>query len=502
MSKILTLFLIVFALTCSVTVFADDVSFHQSKIVQADEDIDFDSMLNEAEGKTNTASTAASNEIVEKTKERHNDARFFVTIGGLIIGLLMGIVVQRSKFCMSSAFTFIKMMGDFMKFKSYMVALLVAILGVHLLTYIEIPAANEAGKETMVKLLDPAMASQPSFLPFAENFNLLGFVVGGYIFGIGIVFAGGCASRILVRAGEGNLGSFLSLLTFAIAAGTAISGHILYYNFTFLQSWSTSIVSSISSAVGIGTNPDGISPRFSIPELTADLFNMPMQEETYKMITWIVIAAFAVFLTLWIILTKSKDDFWGWKWPLTGIVMGLLVVGGWYITSYANAHYQLPNPFTAEANQEIPVAINSLTFSNPNYLALDFLMNSQSDPEGHPYTLIDPAEGFFGVIINFFKSFSMVGFGIASVFGAIIGSFLAALFTNSFNWVAPPNSTAFLSHIIGGILMGWGGVLSMGCNIGQGLSGFSVLGLGAVITVIFIILGSWTSLWIREKFEI
>ena len=48
----------------------------------------------------------------------------------------------------------------------------------------------------------------------------------------------------------------------------------------------------------------------------------------------------------------------------------------------------------------------------------------------------------------------------------------------------------FLNHVLGAILMGFGGVLSLGCTIGQGISGMSTLAIGSLMTLISIIAGS------------
>ncbi|MFW2331398.1 MAG: hypothetical protein ACN4E2_03785 [Nitrospinota bacterium] len=58
----------------------------------------------------------------------------FRIIGALIIGFILGLVVQRTNFCMSNCFTSIKLYGSFLQFKAYLLALLVAIIGVKLLS--------------------------------------------------------------------------------------------------------------------------------------------------------------------------------------------------------------------------------------------------------------------------------------------------------------------------------------------------------------------------------
>lgn len=341
---------------------------------------------------------------------------------GLVIGVLLGALVQRSNFCMANCFTSIRIYGSFLQFKAYMVALLVAMAGVQLL--------KDLGK------LDPA---QSIYLP--TSLPILGYIAGGFIFGIGIVFAGGCASRILVRVGEGNLGALVSVLAVNLTAGSALAGHLAYTNQYFFRKFSLDIPSSY------------------IPDLL-------------HVNGWALIGAFAIFLAGWFYKARGEDDFIGAKWPLTGLAVGLLVLAGWYVTAHAQA-----------------------TVMADEFLAMDTSVTSKFRPTS--LTFAKPNADFFAYIAT--ASGSSIDFGIATVIGVILGSFGAATATKSFHWVVPPHKKAFLGHLFGGLLMGYGAIISMGCNIGQGLTGCSVMGLGGVITVSFIVLGSWTGLWIRER---
>jgi len=84
----------------------------------------------------------------------------------------------------------------------------------------------------------------------------------------------------------------------------------------------------------------------------------------------------------------------------------------------------------------------------------------------------------------------LVNFGVVALAGVIAGSFLYAVATRSFRveWFA--SFRDFLAHAIGGILMGTGGVLAMGCTIGQGVTGVSTLAAGSIVAVASIVFGS------------
>lgn len=341
---------------------------------------------------------------------------------GLVIGGLLGALVQRTNFCMANCFTSIKIFGSFLQFKAYMLALLVALIGVQLLT-------------------DWGMVDVKRSIYLPTNFPWLGFVVGGFIFGMGIVFAGGCASRILVRTGEGHLGALISVFAFNITAGSALAGHLAYTNEYVFRKFAITLPSSYIPDL-LGVNP------------------------------WIIIGVFAVFLAVWFTIAAKKDDFISLKWPLTGLAVGGLIVAGWYVTGKAAGQIMADEFLAMDTTIVSRFRPTSLTFAKPN---TDF------------FNYIKTATG------------STIDFGVATVVGVLLGSFISAMVTRTFHWVAPANKSSFLGHLFGGLLMGYGAIISIGCNIGQGLTGCSAFGLGGLITITFIVLGSWTSVWIREK---
>ena len=85
---------------------------------------------------------------------------------------------------------------------------------------------------------------------------------------------------------------------------------------------------------------------------------------------------------------------------------------------------------------------------------------------------------------------AQIDFGIAVTLGMILGSFIYALVSRTFRIETFSNKSEMVSHLIGAAMMGFGGVLSFGCTIGQGVSGISTLALGSFITLLMIIFGS------------
>ena len=110
-----------------------------------------------------------------------------------------------------------------------------------------------------------------------------------------------------------------------------------------------------------------------------------------------------------------------------------------------------------------PVPIEGMSFIAPTGNTLSYLMT---------YT---------GATINF---------GIAIVLGIIAGSFLYAVFTRTFAIETFTDKQDMINHLGGGLLMGFGGVLALGCTVGQAISGISTLALGSFIAAFSIVVGS------------
>ena len=83
-----------------------------------------------------------------------------------------------------------------------------------------------------------------------------------------------------------------------------------------------------------------------------------------------------------------------------------------------------------------------------------------------------------------------INFGVMALSGVIIGSLAYALITKRFRIEWFHNREDVINHLIGGTLMGVGGVLSMGCTVGQAITGFSTLAIGSIITFVAIVAGS------------
>ena len=114
------------------------------------------------------------------------DTILYAIIGGLLVGALFGFVLQRGRFCMNSAFRDILLMKEFKLAKAVVIAIVVAMIGFAI-------AALSGVVNLSVKPL-----------------NVKGAIIGGTIFGVGMVLAAGCASGTTYRVGEGMMGSLVA----------------------------------------------------------------------------------------------------------------------------------------------------------------------------------------------------------------------------------------------------------------------------------------------------
>ena len=85
--------------------------------------------------------------------------------------------------------------------------------------------------------------------------------------------------------------------------------------------------------------------------------------------------------------------------------------------------------------------------------------------------------------------------GMVSVLGICMGSYFSARWSGTFRVEAFVNKADLLRHLTGGCLMGVGAVLSMGCSIGQGLSGMSTFSLASLLACLGMLLGAYAALW-------
>ncbi len=358
------------------------------------------------------------------------------------IALVMGAVVNKTNFCTMGAVSDWINMGDTGRMRAWILAIAVAVLGV--------TALEAAGLVNVTGTFPPYRQTS---LVWLEN------VFGGVLFGIGMTLASGCGNKTLIRIGGGNLKSVMVLGVIAVIAYFMInpfpdSDKTLYS--TLFYPWTQ------PAAVALTTNQD----------LGAMLFGN--QTATGRMVMGAVIG---ILLLIWAF--KSADFRASFDNILGGLVVGLVVLAAWYVTSNIQIN--------ADGDM---LSLQSYVQDWELYAPADAVRPAAAGPLApQSFSFINPMGQALGYAAKGFDR-SLLTFGIMVLAGVIAGSLLWALISRSFRieWFASVRD--FFSHLVGAILMGFGGILAMGCTIGQGITGFSTLALGSILTFIAIVSGS------------
>ena len=333
-----------------------------------------------------------------------------VILFGIVIGLMYGAVGLLSGFCLMSSMRGWLAEGDGRLVRSYALAIAVAI------------AASQFLAGGGMVDLNKSIYLQTSFSPAV-------LFLGGLLFGYGMVLSNGCGSRALVLLGRGNLRSFVVVIVLAIAAQMTLKGLIAPARIALVQASQTTVSAN------------------SLPSV---LVMLGLSESLSR-----ALAAAATVVAL-ILFAFAHPAFRRSPGQIAaGVIVGLLVAGGWYVTGYLGA-----DDFN-------PVPVTSLTFIAPIADALQYAMLST------------------GLTLNF---------GIATVAGVFAGSLATALATGRFKLEGYSSPRHMVRSGTGAALMGIGGVMAFGCSIGQGLTGLSTLALGSFIAFAGILLGTTAGL--------
>jgi uncharacterized membrane protein YedE/YeeE len=349
-----------------------------------------------------------------------NNAALVLGVGGLLIGFVFGAVVYRTNYCAMGSLSDIHNFNDYRRFRAWILAAATALLGTQLL--------HSAG----VVALERSMY-------LASSFNWFGHIAGGFIFGIGMVFAGGCPSRNLARAGGGDLRSLLTLIVLGVVAYATIAGLI------------APVRAAIEGATAFGVGASGQGVGDLLSALTG------VSRGTVRWVMTVLIAGPA--LAFCFLDPRFRNSH---IHVVSGIAVGLTVVAGWAVTGLA---------YDDMATR--PMAPISLTYIRPMGDTLQWLALFTASPAP--------------------------GFGVASVFGALLGAFAAAMAMGRFHLSTFSDADDTVRNLMGAAMMGVGGVMALGCTVGQAITGVSTLALGSFVTFGAIVAGGWYGLQMLER---
>jgi len=348
-----------------------------------------------------------------------------IVVGGLVLGLLLGLVGQATRFCVRGAIADWVQQGNRARFAGWMLAVGVGAIGLQAL------AATGLVDATRTLAWSPRLAWASC-------------IVGGFIFGYGMILADGCPQRSLVKAGSGSLRSAVVAVVAALAAVMTLRGVLAPARVNLLDAWSMQLKGPqdlghvIASATSISAGT----------------------------LSWALAAlVFAVTLGYaWRMHRSALRETW-----IGGISVGLILIAALYLTGRQG--------FVAE---------------HPETLEAAWLGTQSNRPEGLNFTA--PLANALDLLTLWTDMATVPTFGVMLVLGVLLGSYASARLRREFKLEGFASPREFGEHVLGAVMMGFGGVTALGCSIGNGVTGLAWLSSGSILAVAGISGGAWLAL--------
>ncbi len=349
------------------------------------------------------------------------------------LAVAFGAIAQHTRFCTMGAVADIVTMGDWTRMRMWLLAMAMAMLGFN----------------GMVGLgwiqVESTIYASPQLLWLS---NLL----GGVLFGVGMVLASGCGSKTLIRIGGGSLKSLVVFFVLAAAAYATLRG-----------------ITAVARVASVDRVVLGLPAGQDLPSLAAHWLGGQARSWALGLGS-----ALAVALTAFVLARPEGRTADTW---LAGVGLGGVVVGVWWVSGqlgFIPEHPVTLEPSFLATNSR---RMESLSFVAPMAYTLDWL-------------------------ILFSDTSKVLTLGIVTSLGVVLGAAVVALASRSFRWEGFRGTEDTANHIVGAILMGVGGVTAVGCTIGQGLTGVSTLALGSFIALAGIMAGGWLGIrWQTWRLE-
>ena len=334
---------------------------------------------------------------------------------------VFGAVAQRTHFCTMGAIADIVNMGDWTRMRMWVLAIAVAVIGFNAMVGVGwIQASN-------------TFYAEPKMF-------WLSLLVGGLMFGFGMVLASGCGSKNLVRAGAGNLKAWVVLLMLGVSAFATLKG--------------------ITAELRVAT-VDRVTVELASTQDLPSLLASVLGSST-PVVALVMGLTLGLALLVWVVGGPNGRSATVW---LGGIGIGAMVVLMWWISGRLG--YVAEHPQTLEA-----------TFLATNSRHMEAL------------SMVAPVGFALDWLLLFSDKSKLLTIGIVSMAGVVVGSAAMALASREFRWEGFGNVEDTANHLAGATLMGVGGVTAMGCTIGQGVSGVSTLSVGSLLALAAIVCGA------------
>lgn len=344
-----------------------------------------------------------------------------VLVAAFFLSVLFGAITQHTDFCTMGAISDVVNMGDWTRLRQWVLAIGVAMAGFAVLSY--------------TGLVDPTKT-----IHAINRWLWLSALVGGLLFGFGMVLASGCGSKTLVRVGGGSLKSLIVLLVMGLAAFATLKG-----------------MTAVLRVATVDRIVVDVSTIANLPHLLA-----PVVGGTPAVVGLILGCAAGAALIAWAL---AGAEFVRADNLIAGVGVGGIVIAMWWVSGHLGHVAEHPETLNEAFLATNSGRIEAMSFVAPVAYTLDWLL--------------------------FFSDKSKVlTLGVVSVFGVIIGSAVMALWSRSFRWEGFGGTQDVANHLGGAVLMGVGGVTAMGCTIGQGITGVSTLSLTSIVALAAIIAGA------------
>jgi uncharacterized membrane protein YedE/YeeE len=347
--------------------------------------------------------------------------RAIVLFATFALSFVFGAVAQRLGFCTMGAIADAVTFGDTTRLRQWVFAICTAVLGTQALV--------------ALGAIDTADSIYTS-----ARFTWLAYLVGGLCFGFGMVLAGGCGSRTLIRIGGGNLKSLVVFFVLGLTAFITLKGALALFRVGTIEPAGIQFGSTQDLPALIGVSL-GLAPSIAHAAIGA------------------AAALLAAFWVLQLPAFRTTENVLG------SAALGAIVVGVWYVSGHVG--HLAEHPLTLESTYVATASgrMESLTFVAPIAHTLDWLMFASDKSK-------------------------VLTLGVVAVLGTIAGSAAQAIIARRFRWEGFSNTEDTANHIIGAILMGFGGITALGCTIGQGIAGLSTLALGSFLAFGAIVVGA------------
>ena len=337
-----------------------------------------------------------------------------------LISVLFGIVMHRTQFCTMGSVADIVNFGDWTRMRMWGLA-----IGVATLVTTWLAASGQIDLRQSIYT--------------TRDVLWLSALVGGVMFGFGMVLASGCGSKTLVRLGSGSLKALVVFVMLGLGAYATLRGITAEPRVYLLD----------RVAVRLAGTQD-------LPSLLAR--HTALSARSWLLLLGDGVGAALVLAALW--KREGRDG----RLLLGGLGIGLLVAALWWVSGHLG--------FVPEDPQTLaPVFVGSAT----NHV--------------ESFTFVSPLAGTLNWLLLYSDASNVLNIGIVSVFGVVVGAAGHALATRRFRWEGLSGVEDTANHMLGGLLMGIGGVTALGCTVGQGITGVSTLSPTSWLALASIITG-------------